>query len=363
MKVALVYDRVNKIGGAERVLLSLHELFPDAPLYTAVYDAKGAAWANVFEVKPTWMDSVPFASTNHEFFPWLTPFAFESIDFDGFDLVISVTSAEAKSILTKPKTIHICYCLTPTRYLWSGFDLYTKGTGVSSFFLKLFGPMLKRWDQVASSRPDHYIAISNRVKQRIKTYYNRLTDAVIYPPVRTDFFVPSPSSRGDYYLYVSRLVPYKRPDVIIDAFNTNGYPLVVVGVGSEKNNLMERAKGNITFAGSTVSDTELLNYYQHCRAFVFAGDEDFGIVAAEAQSCGKPVIAYRKSGMAEIVVDGKTGILFDKQTASSLCAAVQKERTMTFDSAACRLQGVRFSENRFKEEFQTFIKTMYNSLL
>jgi glycosyltransferase involved in cell wall biosynthesis len=223
--------------------------------------------------------------------------------------------------------------------------------------------MLRRWDLVSSSRPDYYIAISNRVKNRIKTYYNRLTDAVIYPPVRTDFFVPSATSHSDYYLYVSRLVAYKRPDIVIDAFNKNGYPLIVVGTGSEKNTLMERAKGNITFAGSAVSDKELLNYYQHCRAFVFAGDEDFGIVGAEAQSCGKPVIAYRHSGMAEIAIDGKTGILFDKETASSLCDAVEKERTMTFDSAVCRAQGVRFSENRFKEEFQTFIKTMYNSLL
>jgi len=363
MKVALVYDRVNKIGGAERVLLSLHELFPDAPLYTAVYAPKGASWANVFKVKPTWMNSIPFAKDHHEFFPWLTPFAFESIDFDDFDLVISVTSAEAKAILTKPKTIHICYCLTPTRYLWSGFNLYTKGTSISSFFLKLLGPMLQRWDLVASSRPDSYIAISNRVKKRIETYYHRLVDAVIYPPVQTDFFIPASSSRNQYYLYISRLVPYKRPDVVLDAFNKNGYPLIVIGTGSEKNKLMEQAKGNITFAGSVVTDKELLDYYQHCRALVFSGDEDFGIVAAEAQSCGKPVIAYRHSGMAEIITHGKTGILFDKQTSSSLRAAVEKERTMTFDSELCRTQGVRFDENRFKEEFQTLIKTMYNRSL
>ncbi len=363
MNIALVYDRVNKIGGAERVLLALHELFPNAPLYSAVYDPTGASWAKTIDVKPTWMNSIPLAKSHHEFFPWLTPFAFESIDFDGFDLVISVTSAEAKAILTKPKTIHICYCLTPTRYLWSGFDLYTNKTGVSSFLLKLFGPMLRRWDLAASSRPDHYIAISNRVKKRIETYYKRLTDAVIYPPVQTDFFVPSPKSSSAYYLYISRLVPYKRPDVVIDAFNKNGYPLIVVGTGSEKQHLMEQAKGNITFIGGNVTDEELLSYYQHCRAFVFAGDEDFGIVAAEAQSCGKPVIAYRKSGMAEIVIDGKTGLLFDSQTASSLRAAVEKERTMTFDSKTCRAQALRFDQSRFKEEFQTFIKTVYNSSL
>ena len=363
MNVALVYDRVNKIGGAERVLLSLHELFPDAPLYTAVYDSKRASWAKVFQVKPTWINLIPLAKTNHELFPWLTPFAFESIDFDDFDLVITVTSAEAKSIITKPKTKHICYCLTPTRYLWSGFNFYSNKAGISSFFLKLFAPMLRKWDLVASTRPDYMIAISARVAKRIKQYYKRSVDAVIYPPVQTDIFVASLKSRNDYYLYVSRLVPYKRPDIVIDSFNKKGYPLVVVGTGSEKNNLIKRAKGSITFAGSTVSDSELLEFYQHCRAFVFAGDEDFGIVAAEAQSCGKPVIAYKASGMSEIVIDGKTGILFDKQTISSLLAAIEKERTMTFDSALCRSQGMRFDEHRFKEEFRTFIKTVYNTSL
>ncbi len=363
MNVALVYDRVNKIGGAERVLLALHELFPDAPLYTAVYDPKRASWAEVFQVKPTWMNSIPLAKSNHEFFPWLTPFAFESIDFDDFDLVISITSAEAKSIITKPKTKHICYCLTPTRYLWSGFNFYTNKTDLSSFFLKLFAPMLRKWDLVASTRPDYMIAISQRVAKRVKQYYKRSVDSVIYPPVQTDFFIPALKSRNDYYLYVSRLVSYKRPDIVIDAFNKNGHPLVVVGTGSQKQRLMEQAKGNITFTGPIVTDIELRTYYQHCRALVFAGDEDFGIVAAEAQSCGKPVIAYKQSGISEIVIDGKTGILFDKQTASSLQSVVEKERTMTFDSSVCRTQGVRFDEHRFKEEFRTFIKTVYNTSL
>lgn len=345
------------------MLLCLHELFPDAPLCTAVYDPKGASWAKVFQIKPNWMNSIPFAKTNHEFFPWLTPFAFESIDFDGFDLVITVTSAEAKSILTKPKTKHICYCLTPTRYLWSGFDLYTGRKDISSSLLKLLGPMLRRWDVVSSSRPDSYIAISNRVKKRIETYYRRSVEAVIYPPVQTDFFVPAGVSGGQYYLYVSRLVSYKRPDIVIDAFNTNGYPLIVVGMGSEKNKLMEQARGNITFAGSIVSDTDLLTYYQQSRALVFTGDEDFGMVAAEAQSCGKPVIAYKKSGIAEIVKGGETGVLFDKQTVSSLRSAIEKERTMTFDSSLCRTNALRFDTDRFKKEFLSSIESVYNSSL
>lgn len=345
------------------MLVALHELFPDAPLYTAVYDPKRTRWADIFTVKPTWMNSVPFAKDHHEFFPWLTPFAFETIDFDGFDLVISVTSAEAKAILTKPKTLHICYCLTPTRYLWSGLDEYIKNNGVSQTFLKFLAPMLQRWDIASSTRPDYFIAISNHVAERIQRYYKRPVNAVIYPPVKADFFTPSNTSSSNYYLYVSRLVSYKRSDIVIDAFNKNGYPLTVVGTGTEKRALMERAKGNITFTGESVTDKELLRYYQHCRAFVYAGDEDFGIVAAEAQCCGKPVIAYKESGVAEIVVNRKTGLLFDTQTASSLGEAIEKERTMIFDSGVCRAQGETFDTNRFKKEFQTFIKTVYNRSL
>lgn len=364
MNVALVYDRVNKMGGAERVLLALHELFPDAPLYTAVYDSDSAPWAKSMDVRPTWLNSVPFARKHHEFFPWLTPFAFESINFDEtYDMVISITSAEAKAILTKPKTIHICYCLTPTRYLWSGFNMYMAKNSVSSFFLKFLVPTLRRWDLVASSRPDCLIAISQHVAKRIKRYYKRSVDEVIYPPVDTDLFVPGNIPSEDYYLLVSRLVPYKRIDIVIKAFNELGLPLVVIGEGSEKRTLMELANGNITFTGGSVTDKELLPYYQHCRAFVFAGDEDFGIAAAEAQSCGKPVIAYKQSGITEIVIDGKTGILFDKQSSSSLLRAIEQERSTSFDSKLCRDNALRFDTARFKNEFLSYIKTVYNSSL
>lgn len=369
MNVALVYDRVNKMGGAERVLLALHELFPKAPLYTAVYNPKTAAWASVFRVEPTWMNQVPFAKTNHELYPWLTPFAFESIEFDTYDVVISVTSAEAKSIITKPKTLHICYCLTPTRYLWSGYQTYQKYPGfgvlssVSRFFLKTLRPVLQSWDRVSSTRPDYMVTISNHVAKRIKRYYHRISDAVIYPPVDTDFFIPSKEQANAYYIYVSRLVSYKRPDIVIDAFNKNGYPLVVIGEGSEKKSLMEKSKGNITFTGGILSDTELLHYYQNAKALVFTGEEDFGIVAGEAQSVGKPVIAYAKSGIAEIVVDGKTGILFHEQTVPSFSKAIELFERTRFDANACRLQALKFTKDRFKEEFLTFTKSVYNNCL
>ena len=363
MNVALVYDRVNKIGGAERVLLAFHRLFPDAPLYTAVYDPVGAPWANVFDVRPSFINRIPFAKRHHELFPWLTPFAFESFNFDGFNLVISITSAETKSIITKPGTLHICYCLTPTRYLWSGFEEYKNRKSISSFFLKLWAPVLKRWDFIASSRPDAYVAISTRVKDRIEKYYHKSVDAIIYPPVDTDTFHPAKTKKtGDYYLFVSRLVGYKRADIVIDACKKLNVPLVVIGNGRELQQLKQSASDNTTFITDNLTDEKLARYYQECRAFLFAGDEDFGIVAAEAQSCGKAVIGYKKSGVAEIVIDGKTGVLFDEQTPEALGKAMQTFEKLTIDEALCRQQGLKFSNERFYEEMGHYIKARINQI-
>ena len=363
MNVALVYDRVNKIGGAERVLLALHKLFPNAPLYTAVYDPKGAPWASVFDVRPSFINKIPFAKRHHELFPWLTPFAFESFQFDEFNLVISITSAEAKSVITKPGTFHICYCLTPTRYLWSGFDEYKNRKSISSFFLKLWASTLKKWDLIAASRPDAYIAISKHVKERIESYYHYPVDAVIYPPVDTETFHPTKTlKRGDYYLLVSRLVGYKRVDIVIDACRQLDVPLIVIGNGKELNTLKKSASKKTTFITDNLTDEKLARYYQECRAFLFAGDEDFGIVAAEAQSCGKAVIGYKNSGVAEIVIDGKTGVLFDKQSPEALGKAIETFEHMTIDEALCRKQGLKFSTDRFYEEMDRYIKARINQI-
>lgn len=363
MKVALVYDRVNKIGGAERVLVALHELFPDAPLYTAVYDPNGAPWARVFRVVPSFMNRIPFARTHHEYFPWLTPLAFQTFDFSEFDVVISVTSAEAKNIRTKKPTMHICYCLTPTRYLWSGFSTYVRDHAMLSFFLRLFVPLLRYLDLRAATRPDFYLAISNHVRQRIKKYYNRDVDRIIYPPVETAKFVAKKSKNTEpYYLFVSRLVAYKHADIVIEACNKLHLPLVVIGKGHEYKKLKKIASPSIQFVTRYLTDSELLTYYQHCRAFLFAGDEDFGIVAAEAQSAGIPVIAYRESGVAEIVVDGTTGVLFDEQTPDGLIAAIKKFETLHIKADLCRRQAEKFSTKRFKEEMRAYIKNRVNQV-
>ena len=351
MKLAFVYDRVNKWGGAERVLLALHEIWPDAQLFTAVYDKKRAKWADVFEVHTSFLQHVPFAKRHHELYPWLTPMAFESFSFDGYDVVLSVTSAEAKNIITKPETVHICYCLTPTRYLWSGEKEYLKySDSISSFMFRIWKSTLKRWDMVASSRPDYYLAISNRVAKRIKKYYRRGVEKVIYPPVDTHTFTTN--GNGEYFLCISRLVPYKRVDIVIDAFNKLGWPLKIIGSGTSERMLKKRANHNIEFVGGDLTDGQLDAYYQKARAFIFAGEEDFGIVSLEAQACGKPVICPRMSGMAETVIDGKTVVLFDHQTKESLLCALDKFTKGWYDSALCRKNAEKFSMSRFQKEMK-----------
>ncbi|OGG11339.1 hypothetical protein A2Z00_02265 [Candidatus Gottesmanbacteria bacterium RBG_13_45_10] len=374
MNIALVYDRINKFGGAERVLLALHEVWPDAPLFTAVYDPSRAQWANVFRVKPSFLSSFPFAKRHHELYPWLTPMAFESFTFDPYDAVISVTSAEAKGILTKPTTLHICYCLTPTRYLWSGYGNYTRESTLglpkwaTGGALSKSSSLLRQWDRIASSRPDYYVAISRHVEERIRKYYTKGVEQVIYPPVDIRKFSLDPprvshAPVSDYFLVVSRLVGYKRVDLVVDAFNELGWPLVVIGDGWEKSRLRSRSKSNIYFIDDYLTDEELVGYYQNCRAFIFAGDEDFGLVAVEAQACGKPVIAFRESGIAEIVQDGKTGILFHEQSVLSLIDALHYFTGQWYDSALCRKNSLRFDSSRFKREIRMVVEKLYKKYI
>lgn len=369
MKVALVYDRVNKWGGAERVLLALHRIWPQAPLYTAVYDPKGAPWASVFDVRASFLQYLPFARSHHELYPWLTPLAFETFSFAEFEVVISVTSAEAKSIITKPGATHICYCLTPTRYLWSGYEGYINNPGLGKLgragrlVLKYLAPTLRRWDLIASARPDYYLAISEHVKKRIEKYYDKKVEKVIYPPVDIEKFKIQKSKEndentGDYYLVVSRLVGYKRVDIIIDAFNELGLPLIIAGNGLALPELKKRARKNINFVTRHLTETELVRYYQNCRAVVTAADEDFGLTAAEAEACGAPVISFVDSGVAETVIDGKTGILFDEQSESSLINAVRKAVNINFDKKYISKNAGRFDSKRFENEMRQTVKRL-----
>lgn len=345
------------------MLLALHELFPDAPLYTSVYNSSTAPWAKVFpKVIPSFLSrragsgsaGQNWASRHHE---WLAPFmplAFESFDFSEYDLVISVTSEAAKGIITGPETLHICYCLTPTRYLWSGYNEYL-GNSVRGRLSEPIVAYLRKWDRIAAQRPDVMIAISQNVADRIKRYYGREAE-VVYPPVEVPRACLRRQVSREYFLVVSRLVPYKKVDLAVRAFNELGLPLVVVGTGSQENSLRRQSKSNIKFAGQ-VSDEELIKYYAGCRALIFPQEEDFGIVAVEAQAVGKPVIAYRAGGALETVVEGKTGMFFDEQTPEALAGAIEKFKSEDFNPVDCAKNSARFSRQKFLKEFATLVST------
>lgn len=364
MKVALVYDRVNKWGGAERVLLALHKIFPDAPLYTSVHNPHTASWASIFRVKPSFLQNIRLARSNHEKLALLMPSVFESFSFDKYDLVISVTSESAKGIITKPGTKHICYCLTPTRYLWSGYDSYFSNKSLR-LLSKPAVAYLRSWDKHAARRPDTMVAISKEVQERIKKYYGR-ESMVIYPPVEigTSGQVVGKNTNknsGKYYLIVSRLskfTKYKRIDLAIEACNELSLPLVIVGSGNWKEELQQMAGPTITFAGQ-VNDQELEKYYKNSKALIFPGVEDFGLTVVEAQGFGKPVIAFRGGGALETIKEGKTGYFFDEQTKTSLVAALKNFDKMSFDPEECINHADKFSFNEFKSSFQKLVKKLY----
>ncbi len=374
-KVAIVYDRVNKFGGAERVLLTLHEMFPDAPLYTSVYDKKNASWASCFpKIYTSFLQKFKFVRNHHELFGWLMPIAFEQFDFSQYDLVISVTSEAAKGIITLPKTKHICYMLTPTRYLWSGYDFYLNNPPnifkYIPFFKLLSKPILgylRWWDKVVAKRPDKIIAISTEVQKRIKKYYN-LESEIIFPPVDLRHFKKSlvgglrSESRAaarnflenaysnNYYFIHGRFEPYKKLDLILSIFKKNKLPLVVSGSGSEFERLKTNRYKNIKFI-SKPNDQELINLYQNAKAFLMPQEEDFGITSVEAQGFGVPVIAYNKGGSLDTIIDGKTGILFNDQTVESLSKAIEKFDRTSFDKQYLMTNAKRFSKERFIKEF------------
>lgn len=363
MKVALVYDRVNKFGGAERVLTSLKKIFPDAPLYTLVWNEKESSWANIFDVHPTFINKVTFLTSKHELLAPIAPMAFETHNFDGFDLVISITSGDAKAVITKPNTLHICYCLTPTRYFWSGEEQYNQ-----DIKLRLLPKVIKKYlrtvDLLTSKRPDEYISISNEIKRRVKKFYDRNSE-VVYPAIDDKFYskeTPEKKESRKYYLIVSRLVPYKKIDLAIKAFNYLQKRLIIIGTGSEKNRLKKIADGNIEFVGS-VNDEELVKYYRKAKAVIFPQEEDFGLVPIEAQACGTPVIAYGKGGALETVVNEKTGIFFENQTIESLIDAVKKFEEMGIIYQNCIDQSKKFSENSFLVNFSEIIDQKYKAHL
>lgn len=367
-KVALVYDRVNKIGGAERVLEVLHQIWPEAPIYTSLYNKQTARWADQMVIEPSFLQKFKWARRHHEYFAWLMPSVFESFDFKQFDIVISITSAEAKGIITSPQTLHICYLLTPTRYLWSHTHFYLRtGFLAKNALIRFFAlrslSQLRQWDFIAAQRPDKMVTISNNISKRLDKYYRRQADRCIYPPVTYQTKkskIPVPYK--NYYLVVSRLVSYKRIDLVIKACNQLKRNLVIVGEGSQQSELKKMASKSIVFLGK-VSDKKLTALYQHCQALVFPAEEDFGIVCVEAQAAGKPVVAYSRGGAGEIIQNHTTGVFFNRQTVKSVVEAIQAVEQIQIKSTDTKKNAQRFSSKRFKRQFLDFVEASWQEHL
>lgn len=359
MKIALVYDRVNKWGGAERILLLLHEMFPDAPVYTSVYDPEAAPWAKELDIRTSFIQKIPIARPHHEFFALLMPMAFESFDLSKFDLVISLTSEAAKGIITKPGTKHICICLTPTRYLWSEYETYFPNSIVRFFLFPLLS-YLRSWDKAAAQKPDLMIAISKTVQGRIKKYYGR-ESSIVYPPLFLNHEARSKKQENtgdkDYFLVVSRLsrfTPHKRVEMAIKAANRLGLKLKIIGGGDTA--YFKKMAGKTVKIVGAVTDQRLANYYNNCTALIFPGVEDFGLVMIEAQSYGKPVIAYKAGGATEIVKEGKTGEFFENPTVSSLVKTLKSFNRSKYNSRYCISNAGRFSKKEFVHKLNMIIK-------
>jgi len=356
MRVALVHDYLNQYGGAERVLEAFCEIWPEAPIFTLIYDKERTGQA--FEgrkIKTSFLQKVPFVRAHHRPFLMMMPLGIERFDLSKYDLVISDSASFAKGVIVRPKTLHICYCHTPTRYVWDDSHKYVREFNYPDFvksLVPLFLNYLRLWDEASSARPDYYLANSFFVAERIKKYYNRSAE-VIHPPVKINNFFIS-SRLDDYFLLVSRFLPYKKIDLAIEAFNRLGWPLKVVGDGPEKKRLKKIAKKNIEFVG-LVSEKKLREYYARCQAFIFPQEEDFGIAAVEAMASGRPVIAFYAGGALEIVKEGETGIFFKEQTVDSLMEALKKFRPEDFSPQAIRQHALQFDKEIFKKKIREFV--------
>lgn len=355
-KIAIVYDWFDTWGGVERVLLTLHEIFPHAVFYTSYFDKKKAAWAKNLDLKTSFMQRLPsFIKKNRMLsFPFF-PYAFESFDLSAFDLVISVSSLFAKSVITKPSSIHICYLLTPPRYLWFAQKLYFASFS-KKIFSRLFLTRYKKYDLIAANRPDFYINISKAVSERAKTFYQK-DSKVIYPPFDTEYWstiTPRPPihpPNRPFFLIVSRLEPYKRVDLAISVFNKLKKNVIIVGKGSEEKKLKKATHTPIRFMHD-ISDEELSYLYTHAEALVMPQEEDFGYASLEAQFFGCPVIAFGKGGSLETISEGKTGIFFDEQTPRSLSKALEKFHTISYTiHQSTRKVGKKWVQNYGKDRF------------
>jgi glycosyltransferase involved in cell wall biosynthesis len=360
VKVAIVCDWLTGIGGAERVVLELHKLYPEAPIYTSQYDPHKIDWFLDADVRTTSLQHLP--KRLKKFLPLLRAWTFSRLDLSDYDLVLSSSGAEAKGVKTGKNTLHISYIHSPTHYYWIRRDEYLKKPGFPFGFnwlarlgLRLLSESLKRWDFQAAKRPDILIANSTHTQAMIKRYYRR-DSTVIFPPVDTDRFKihgPAPQRHG--FVVAGRQTTYKRFDLAVEACTNLKIPLIVIGRGPDHKRLEKLAGRTVTFL-TNVNDHEIVSHFQTAVGFIFAGMDDFGIVAVEALAAGTPVVAYEKGGVLDYVVPGKTGLFFKKQTVESLTAALELATTKSFNNAAIAEHAAQFSTATFTHNMKAFIK-------
>lgn len=358
-RVAIVHSWLNQYGGAERVLEQLHGLFPAAPIYTSMFDPRAlpAAYQS-WDIRTSFLQRIPLSRSKHQLMLMLYPLAFQSFDLSGFDLIVSLTSGFSHGVRTPAGGKHVCYCLTPPRFLWN-YDSYVKLEGVgrgAQLALRPSVPLLRYWDYLAARRVGSFVAISDVVKERIGRHYGR-SAAVIYPAIPVDSFTPS-LEVDDYFLAAGRLIPYKRVDLAIEACNRLKLPLKIVGDGRSRAALERLAGPTIEFLGK-VDEATLRRTYARARALIFPGEEDLGLTPIESQAAGRPVIALGKGGTRETIVAGETGEFFDEQTVDSLVDVLAHFDHRAYDSARIRAWArSKFDLSVFRSEFSRYVETV-----
>lgn len=356
MKIALVHDYLINFSGAEQVLLALHELYPDAPIYTAIYNKEKCPQFNDATVHTSFLQHWPKARTKYHIYIPFLPLANESYDLSEYDLVLSDCHIATKGVITKPETVHISYCHTPIRYAWLP-HLDPRASGSFMPFLaplaRLAAHYLRIWDVAAAKRVDHWLANSSYIANRIKKYY-RDPATVIYPPVNVQAFHTS-DKIDDYYVFFSRLIDYKLPDTVIEAFNRLGKKLIVIGRGPMTDQLKAMAKPNIEIITDYLPYSQIAEIFSHASAMIFPAEEDFGIVMVEMMAAGRPVIAYHQGGASEIVIPGKTGELFTEQTPEAIVKAVAAFDPMRYDGNVIREHALKFDREVFKKQIKAYV--------
>ncbi len=358
MKLALVHDWLNQIGGAEDVLDALVRSFPESPIYTSIYAPENLpAHYRSWDIRKLWIDKLPAVHRRHQRYLPFYPLAWGQLRLTDFDVILSNKSGFCHGLRFAPETLHICYCLTPTRYVWQ-LENYLAGEDFGRPVHWILGPlmkMLRRWDFAAAQRVSHFIAISSAVKERIAEFYGCRSD-VIYPPVDTTRFQPAPATEvEDYYLVVSRLIPYKRIDLAVQAATELGFPLKIAGAGRDLERLRTLAGKNVEFLGY-VPDRELPALLAKCRALLFPGLEDFGITPVQAQAAGRPVIAYRGGGALDTVIPGVTGEFFHESSVKSLNEVWRKFDAKAYNSGKIRRHALQFDADAFDRRINAFVE-------